>query len=90
MAHVYIIVEKSEESSSDEEYLTVYATFAKAASISKELLKQEFLYISSSYEETNLQQDFFENTEKEIYEASIYNEDEVFYRVSVKKIPVIE
>ena len=90
MKHVYIVVEKSEDSSTDEEDLVVYATFQKASSISKQLLKQEFEYIQSSYDEVDLQKDFFENTEKEIYEASIYNEDEVFYRVSVKKILVIE
>jgi hypothetical protein len=86
MRHVYIVVEKNEDSTT----LVVYATFQKAVSISKQLLKQEFEYIQSSYEEKDLQQDFFENTEKEIYEASIYNEYEVFYRVNVKKILVIE
>lgn len=90
MKHVYIVIEKSEDSSNDEEDLVVYATFEKASSIAKELLKQEFEYIESSFDEVDLQNDSFENIDKEIYEGSIYNEDEVFYSVSVKKILVIE
>lgn len=90
MSYVYIVIEKSEDSSNEEEDLVVYATFAKASSVAKELLKQEFEYIESSSDEADLQKDSFENIEKEIYEGSIYNEDEIFYTVSVKKILVIE
>lgn len=90
MSYVYIVIEKSEDSSNEEEDLVVYATFAKASSVAKELLKQEFEYIESSFDEADLQKDSFENIEKEIYEGSIYNEDEIFYTVSVKKILVIE
>lgn len=90
MTYVYYILEKSEENQlDDDDSFVVYATFDKAVSVSKELLNQEFDYIESSYDDLKLEKDFFINEAKEIYEASIYNEDETVYRLSVKKIPVI-
>lgn len=90
MKYVYYILEKSEENEIDEdESFVVYLTFEKAVSVSKELLNQEFDYIQSSYDDLKLEKDFFINNDKEIFEASIYNEDETVYRLSVKKIPVV-
>lgn len=90
MKHVYYILEKSDENNLDEDDgFVVYATFEKAVEVSKELLIQEFNYIQSTYDDIDLEKDFVTNTNKEICEASIYNEDEVIYRLSVKKIPVI-
>lgn len=90
MKHVYYILEKSEDNDiDDEEGFVVYATFEKAVSVSKDLLNQEFDYIKSSYDDMDLEKNFVTNMEKEICEASIYNEDEAIYYLSVKKIPVI-
>lgn len=90
MKYVYYILEKNEETDlNEDEGFVVYDTFEKAVSVSKELLLQEFNYIESSYDDMDLEKDFIINNDKEICEASIYNEDEVIYRLSVKKIPVI-
>lgn len=89
MKYVYTIVEKSEDSNNIEDDFVVYGSFEKALSVCKDLLKQEFEYLESSYEDMELQEDFFINQEKEICEGSISDDDEVVYSVSVKKVLVI-
>lgn len=90
MKYVYYILEKIEYTNVDnEEDFVVYETFDKAVSVSKALLKQEFDYIESLYDESNLEQDFVVNVQKEVCEGSVFNEDDVLFRLSVKKIPVL-
>ena len=88
MRYVYYVHEKLDEDFSLEE-LVVYETFDKAVQIAKELIKKEFEYITSSSDEKNLETDLFLKKEKEFFKGKISNEDETFYVITVKKIPII-
>ena len=91
MDFVYTINEKNENSQFDDDDFIVYKTFEKAVQISKNLLKEEFKIIKENLDDCNdkLEASEYINVDKEIFEAEISNNEEVFYTVSVKKIRVI-
>ena len=90
MDFVYTINEKNENSQFDDDDFIVYKTFEKAVQISKNLLKEEFKIIKENLDDCNdkLEASEYINVDKEIFEAEISNNEEVFYTVSVKKIRV--
>ena len=88
MKHVYFIQEKDEDTVFDDDDFVVYETFQTAVTISKQLLKDKLAYLKENFD-TSYQSDIYLKEEKELFEAEISDDDEVTYRISIKKIPLI-
>lgn len=89
MKYVYFIQEKDEDSVFDDDDFVVYETFQTAVSISKQLIKDKLAYLRENFD-VAYQSDIYIKEEKEIFEAEISDDDEVTYRVSIKKIPLVQ
>lgn len=89
MKYVYFIQEKDEDSVFDDDDFVVYETFKTAVSISKQLIKDKLAYLKENFD-VAYQSDIYIKEEKEIFEAEISDDDEVTYRVSIKKIPLVQ
>lgn len=89
MKYVYFIQEKDEDSVFDDDDFVVYETFQTAVSISKQLIKDKLAYLKENFD-VAYQSDIYIKEEKEIFEAEISDDDEVTYRVSIKKIPLVQ
>jgi len=89
MKYVYFIQEKDEDSVFDDDDFVVYETFKTAVSISKQLIKDKLAYLKENFD-VSYQSDIYIKEEKEIFEAEISDDDEVTYRVSIKKIPLVK
>ncbi len=88
MKHVYFIQEKDEDTVFDDDDFVVYETFQTAVTISKQLLKDKLAYLKENFD-TSYQSDIYLKEEKELFEAEISDDDEVTYRISIKKIPLV-
>lgn len=89
MKYVYFIQEKDEDTVFDDDDFVVYETFQTAVSISKQLIKDKLAYLRENFD-VAYQSDIYIKEEKEIFEAEISDDDEVTYRVSIKKIPLVQ
>ena len=88
MKYVYFIQEKDEDTVFDDDDFVVYETFQTAVTISKQLLKDKLAYLKENFD-TSYQSDIYLKEEKELFEAEISDDDEVTYRISIKKIPLV-
>ena len=88
MKYVYFIQEKDEDSVFDDDDFVVYETFKTAVSISKQLIKDKLAYLKENFD-VAYQSDIYIKEEKEIFATDISDDDEVTYRISIKKIPLV-
>ena len=88
MKYVYFIQEKDEDTVFDDDDFVVYETFQTAVNISRQLLKDKLIYLKENFD-ISYQSDIYFKEEKEIFEAEISDDDEVTYRISIKKIPLV-